>query len=454
MVMNVMMENEAEERSPKTRGRRLGRGWLLAAWVAAGLAAVLGVSVWGIRSLDGLPDVGDPFDIAAARRPIRIPDEENAYVAYAAAHPGPFQLPAGLTKADFKSLTWSKAGQAVRAFVEQKRPDLETWREGSERPDALYHQPGVIAVDTLLGLAMDMGSLAELAGLEGSRCEEVGEMDRAWDWYRAMLRFSRLVGRHGGLIERHIGARVHAEAAHRILHWAAEPGVDARHLRRALDDALAADVLTPPLSDSLKFEYLIYLRDLDELRAMVNFNEVPLPGGKGGILEGLTSQMGIRAPFQRFWLRASNDAERSRRAMRLLFANWMAQVDRPAAERAPVAFRSPVLIYAPDPMAPSAARAVTPEFLAKALGCNALSRNIFHYDEPSYRPYQAEVWEGRGPLARESRRRSVLIVRLAAELYRREHGAAPATSGLLLGPHLKELPEGIAPADPIPAAVD
>ena len=63
-------------------------------------------------------------------------------------------------------------------------------------------------------------------------------------------------------------------------------------------------------------------------------------------------------------------------------------------------------------------------------------------------------WEGDGELARERRHRSVLIVRLAAELYRREHGAAPATAGALLGTVLKELPDGIAAADPIPAGLE
>jgi hypothetical protein len=44
----------------------------------------------------------------------------------------------------------------------------------------------------------------------------------------------------------------------------------------------------------------------------------------------------------------------------------------------------------------------------------------------------------------------VLIVRLAAELYRREHGTSPATAGVLVGQQLKELTEGIAADDPIP----
>ncbi len=69
------------------------------------------------------------------------------------------------------------------------------------------------------------------------------------------------------------------------------------------------------------------------------------------------------------------------------------------------------------------------------------------------RPVQSDPpWESEGELARERRRRSVLIVRLAAELYRREHGAAPAMAGALLGTILEELPEGIAATDPIPAS--
>ena len=63
-------------------------------------------------------------------------------------------------------------------------------------------------------------------------------------------------------------------------------------------------------------------------------------------------------------------------------------------------------------------------------------------------------WEGDGFLAREQRRRCVLIVKLAAELYRRERGRMPENAGALLGAYLKELPAGIKPEDPIPASIE
>ena len=65
--------------------------------------------------------------------------------------------------------------------------------------------------------------------------------------------------------------------------------------------------------------------------------------------------------------------------MRLLFANWLAQMDRPAAQRAPVAIKEPVLIYAADPTAPPAARAVAPEVLNKAIDHNALTPDHIPY---------------------------------------------------------------------------
>jgi hypothetical protein len=48
----------------------------------------------------------------------------------------------------------------------------------------------------------------------------------------------------------------------------------------------------------------------------------------------------------------------------------------------------------------------------------------------------------------------VLIVKLAAELYRREQGKPPANAGALLGRYLTVLPGGIKIDDPIPAGID
>jgi hypothetical protein len=236
------------------------------------------------------------------------------------------------------------------------------------------------------------------------------------------------------------------------VNWAADPRVDARMLRRALEDTLEADAMTPPLSEALKLEYLMFLRDLNELRVLPA--EVPLPGGQAGLLEQLASRSGLKVPIHRIWHQASNDVERSRRAVRLLVANWLAQVDRPASRRAPIAVKAPFPIYTPDSTAPPAARTLQPEELAKVVDQNALAGHLFGVDSKDVISSRLAGWEGDGPLARERGRRSALIVRLAAELYCCERGTAPATCGMLVGPYLRELPEGIAAGDPIPKGVD
>jgi len=445
----------AVEPSSRIRRRQLERGRLLTWVVVVALIGLSGISVWRMRSLDELPDVGDPFDVALARRPIVISDDDNAYVAYAAAQIKSQDAPSAFwdtlwTRKD-GALTWSKADPGVLAFLKKNRAALEIWREGSERPDSFYHQPSEQAFDIILPLMQEVALHTGMAALEGSRLEEKGEMEAAWGWYRTMLRSSRLIGRHGVLVERRCGAKMHELAAQCILHWAADPRVDTKHLHQALEDTLAADALTSPDSEAVKLEYLMCLRDLEELLASVR--EIDMPGGRADWMNQVVP-WNVRREIHRLRLRASNDVERSRRALRLVFANWLAQVDRPAAERAPVAILKPTLIYAADPTAPPAARAVKPELLDKAIDHTSLARIMVRSNDAANAADRFWWWEREGFLARERRRRSVLIVKLAALLYRREHGQLPPNAGALLGPYLKVLPEGVKSDDPIPSQLE
>ena len=64
---------------------RLKRFGFIAIAVLAALLTIAGISIWRLRSLGDLPDVGDPFDVAAVVRPIEISDDENAFVSYSEA---------------------------------------------------------------------------------------------------------------------------------------------------------------------------------------------------------------------------------------------------------------------------------------------------------------------------------------------------------------------------------
>ncbi|WP_406698250.1 hypothetical protein V5E97_05275 [Singulisphaera sp. Ch08] len=442
-----------------------GLGLRLAIGVIVGWIAFGGVSIWRMGSLDGLPDVGEPFDVAEARRPVALPDVDNAFVAYAAAHKL-VDPPNSIDEArrglffqavwgnENKPLTWSSAPPGLCEYLEIKRAALEIWREGSRRRDALHQQPSRLSVHTEMYLMQDATVFAGMAALEGSRLEDAGAWDAAWDNYLAILRCSRLIGRHGTLIQRQYGARIHSLASRCILRWAADPNLEAGQLRRALQDTLDADALTPPVSEAIKLDYLSCLEPMEDMRnferMMLSFGRPrPLFGGQQvGLLDRLVPWSAQR-PIQRFQRDASNELERSRRVFQLLFANWLAQADRLAGRRAPLAIRKPTWVYADDPSAPVAARAMSPESLVRALDRIEFGFLFGQENTPSDPP-----WEGQGDLARERRRRSVLIVRLATELYRREHGTAPTTAGSLLETALKELPEGITATDPIPPSLE
>ncbi len=211
------------------RGRKRFR--LIVVAVTAAIAMVAATFWWRIRSLHGLPDIGYPFDVALASRPIWVPEQENAYVLYSEAKALRVRLPAVAARVDFTKLSWAKAGTIERDYLDANRPALELWRKGTDRPDALFHQPDSLKLDSILAIVDDLRSLAMLACLEASRLEENGRMGEAWSWYKAILRSSRHVGKRGVMLERVAGAFIHRNATRRIIRWAGDPRVDAALLR-------------------------------------------------------------------------------------------------------------------------------------------------------------------------------------------------------------------------------
>ena len=99
--------------------------------VAVVLAACLAVAatafaIWWLNSLNGLPDIGDPFDVAAFRT-FNLPDDQNAFTffrrAWKAAEPVPWEF--------------SEANLEFRAFVAANRPAVELILKGAEQGDGI-----------------------------------------------------------------------------------------------------------------------------------------------------------------------------------------------------------------------------------------------------------------------------------------------------------------------------
>ncbi len=421
----------------KTRHFRRLRIWAISPMIVITIVIVVTIKA---TSLNGLPDIGDPFDIEAFARP--IPDATNAFVVYRQAFDKLGKEPdtGGVWTAD-----WTSASPEQRRWLEKNREALDLWREGSTRPDASYISPRTLKVTTLLPVIQGMRSFARLAILEATRLQAEGDLPGALDWYLAVIRSSRHCGRRGGAIERLVGIAIGSMATGRLSTWAKEPKLDAATLRKALDALVEADAMTPPASDAFKCEYILFLNTIADPELEDPARLSSLTGGRSPW--GWSSSGPGRALF-RAERSVKREPERSRRVYRLVIANWLAYCDRPRSERPPFAVLAPpppsqtpatppgFALYVPEATAPDSVRALPPDELARwfdstisarIMSCNYLSiDNAFRRDRTAF---------------------AHLLITLASELYRKENGADPAKADNLVGRYLRAIPEGYVPVE-------
>ncbi len=437
----------------RRRLRQLSRVVLV---LAIGLAiAGTALAIWWLTSLNGLPDIGDPFDVAAIRA-FSIPDAQNAFAFFRRANEqlGRCPLSPG-DEARAATVAWSEADPKVRAWAEANRPALELFLQGAGCPDGISRRPG----EPYSGRYSDeLGPrhLISLALLEGGRHAEGGDMAGAWDCYRAALRATVHSVRRGAITERYFTTLHHGWLRKRVQAWAADPRTTIPQLRRGLEEAVESRPRPEWHAFSLKVEYLDWMRDLERTRHPVFYALQEELTYRIGDLE-LPQDLAVRHYHaRRFLLR---EPERSRRAIRLLFANWIAHAEarEPGPRKAAVTafFRGAnrtdsVLLYPVGPAAPDGARVLSPQEVASWLA-SAYDIKVIAWNRlwPSVR-------------LREQAGYRELVVTLAKELYHRERGVLPPTDEALVGTYLESLPDDglaefygeaapIAPDEPAPA---
>ena len=119
------------------------------------LTLVTGPLVYRSYLLNGIPDIGDPFDVEAFGT-VNLPDTENARVEYEAAMALIVPLPTGsgvdteLNRALDNG--WDYASPAIRKWLDDNRPAMKQWKRGTAKTDFLYVQPKDLNIATLLPL--------------------------------------------------------------------------------------------------------------------------------------------------------------------------------------------------------------------------------------------------------------------------------------------------------------
>jgi hypothetical protein len=457
------------------RSRGVWRWWLV---IVYGVLAAVGIG-YAARTwnLSRIPDMAPSFNLAA----YRDGGPDDAFPLYRQANER-YEAPAGQARYEVPSLVerilvmHHNAGSvtpAVRAWIDKNRPALDLWRQATERSGLGYHprsERGIgsewvesgISNQVAIGLATpvrvfdpDRGLLPWLAEYEAARLREAGDAAGAWTWLRALLRYSRHVGMRSGVSNRRAAVERHAAASDRAEAWVLDSNVDPALLRQALTDVLEVGKLTPPLSDTLKADYLETLHLIDA-PTMAVINRVVTDYGCNG-----DWQEGDRPPLRedirfapgewtgtetnpyrsylpdvraRMVFYVQHEPETSRRLVGQVYANWLAHCDEPSKQRPSTV--SPFELFDAPPSRP---------------GMLAIPDVIEALNGPRVARHVISPWsELEKMLEDEQRRQAQLVVAIAEQLYQRERGVAPTTIRDLVGSYLKEIPQGYV--DPLEEA--
>jgi hypothetical protein len=418
----------------------------LAACVAVAATAL---AIWWLNSLNGLPDIGDPFDVAAFRA-FRLPDEQNAftYLRRASEKLTPIVGVVAGNGADLGDVkfSWSIANPTLREWAGENREAFELFLQGAEQADAANP-----AGDPKDGWFIH-GGLFMLALLEASRREESGDTAGAWDCHRAVLRMITHLRRRGSTLQRQKAREASRPLQRRLTDWATGPRTTISQLRTALKVVLENEPKPEWDPFAVKYGYLELMGRLDR----------PIPSSvqqeiewewrfRLGDLSPSPDMVGQLEAARQFLLR---EPERSRRVLRLLCANYLAhaeargrQSQKPAVLAALPYLTSTnpitegkffIPVYPVGPEAPAGARALPPQDVAGWLvaSLDARLRLLPGYDEwlPPVRARDRRTFAD-GKTHRD------LVIMLATETYRRERGAPPPTEDALVGTYLQELPD-------------
>ncbi len=332
---------------PPRRGRKAIAGLALLA-----IAAVGSILLWRATSLRAIPEAGEPFDTKAFGT-VDLPDDWNAFTYYRQAA-AKFRDDPSLGGPYF---SWAHASQRDREWLYANSEAMELWYVGTTMDRAVYIQPRDLRIDSPLDLVQTLRRMSRLAQLVGLRMEAQGDLDEAWGWYRAGLRCSRHCGKNGGFIDRLIGLSMYSQMEKRIRAWAEHPNQSASSLRRALDEVVAIDDMTPSFAENLRSEYFAFSHFLDAPDISLAKIELQIIESK--------SRPDI-SPFasvkETLWRLVLRETERSRRLIRVVWANWLAAAGLPPGQRLARGHRLRYgYFYDPPPDAPESVRRLTPE---------------------------------------------------------------------------------------------
>lgn len=398
-------------------------------WSVWGLLVVvlLALTPFAVRAcfLANVPDLGEPFDVAAFVGDA-IPPEENAFTDYRAAQTMRVQLIEGLR---LKGVTepanhdevykqgWEAADAAMRAWVDDHRPALAVWRRGAEKERALDASPATMTFSTQLAAAQELRSFVRIGLVDQMRCLHEGDVDEAWKLARAGYRSGGHASHRGPLIAGLIGIALHAMSAGGMQRWAEHPAVTADQLRAGLAQVKADFALYESQSNLLRTDYLALRNSLRVPGWMDNLNSF------GGDIDAIP----VRVQLGFFWM--VGEPELTIRLYRHIIANQTREIDQPLAMRRKLVGSGFAMLFDTDPTVARAPGELDATQIDRVVKLSIVSKMIL----PATKQMDISIQRFLG-------RQATLEVLFAAQTYRRDKGEFPENLDALVPEYLEAVP--------------
>lgn len=242
---------------------------LLSPWVTIPfgllLVAVAAPFIYRASRLNGVPEI-EVFDVEAFldfevdpdagcwpgyRRAVALAVPDTTFIA---AAPSRDEFDAGYDR-------WDSDNEAFRRYLDANGPALEVWREAMQEEFRPRIHPRDRSFFDYGPAVIESREFVRLAVLSGQRALADGDPDQTWRWYAAALRFAGHLNQHSPSIATVCATAYASLATDPIVEWARDEAVTADDLRDARRLMAEIDAGTPPLSQSVKVEYVL-VRDL------------------------------------------------------------------------------------------------------------------------------------------------------------------------------------------------
>jgi hypothetical protein len=397
------------------------------------LATLIVVAALAYRSSRsaGIPPIDEIVDRETEGR-IDIEPDQNAFTFYERAFG---LIPATLDEdAIWKAVgilpgmgatEWIDVSPAAKSSLEKCESPLAEWKRGTELEKGVRVQP---ADQDLLDMIDSQKSrtISRLALLKSAQCLHDNKPEEAWQWLRAMFRFSRHLDNQGPVMTRLLGCSVHAMANEQLIAWAAHKTVTADQLQIALAELREINELTAAFSVNLKADYLTYSKFFSSPEMIRKYfrDECPLWDDPA---------LNIPEAFHDGYLFLNAEPKLCEVLLRHVFANHLSQCDLPRWERKIAGTRLPLFLPTGKEKLPLMDAGTLNDVLMRSIMAQ-------HHFSMSFKLLEY--------IDLEQARQAAYELCLTAELFRRKYGEYPESLEALVPEFLDQVPRDLFGSQP------